>query len=132
MSIETARARLEDAMVDDIVFTRRTREDTYSSATGAVTTAPTDEVYAGECLITRRGTIARETMRGGETEYVDQYKVSVPFDGGPFAIGDVGDVRGCVNDPDLAGQQLRVTTITYGSNIGRRQLTCDLIKVGPR
>lgn len=132
MSADTARARLEEAMFDDIWFTRRAAADAYNRTSGDVTPATPIDVYAGPCLITRLQTIARETVRGGETEYVDRYKVSVPYDGGPFAIGDVGAVRSCAADLDLPGQEVRVTSIVYGTNAARRQLYCELIKVGPR
>lgn len=133
MSIDTARARHERGMIDACTITRRaTARAAYDETTGATTPPAATTVYAGKCLVTRLTSVPREQSKGGELEYIDRAKVSVPHDAGPFQIGDLVTVTAATNDADLVGQEARVTSIITASLTARRQLHCDITRTGIR
>lgn len=128
-----ARARLEEGMVDEIRFEiSAAASATVDEETLAVTPGDPDVVYEGMCMITEKASIVRESLRGGEQEYVTRYQVSIPFDGGPVPIGATGVVLESEADPDLPGQRLAAVSVAYGTRAARRRIMCELVTVGPR
>lgn len=128
----SARARLEESMIDTCRILAGVDVGDYNEATGAITYGAGEVLYEGPCMITTRDTVSRDRLRGGEQEHVARYQNSVPYDAGTFTPGNVVVMLTCVADPDLVDRKLMVVAVAYGTGVARRRLLCDLIQPGVR
>jgi hypothetical protein len=110
-------------MTAECVITRATGEGT-TSPDGTWTPPQAVTVYAGVCRVQAATTHERLMPRGETTETHHRYLVAVQWDAGDPAIGDQVTVTASV-DPHLAGKQLRVIDVRYGSEQWQRDLICD-------
>jgi hypothetical protein len=88
--------------------------------------APTD-VYSGPCRLQRSPGVASKQPTVGDREVtIREYVVSLPVSVPLIKVNDIGTITACPDDPQLAGQQMRVRDPRHGSILWQRDLLCEL------
>lgn len=125
-SLPFARAATE-ALFDSTCTVTRDPEgdadDTYDPVTHHITGhSPSDAttIYAGPCRI--RPGLARPTMEGGQTVFVETYAARLPVTAVGLRSGDVLTVVWCSTDPQVVGAEFTVDQVDQGSSSVTRPL----------
>ena len=121
-------ARVEAAMLDTCQISMPGTE-VYDPETNETIPSAGAVIYDGACQVAEAGNQGRSLARGGEPEIEHPYQVSVPRDVVPTP-GQLLKVTAVHTggDPALAGLQLVIRRVRYGTRMSRRILMCDLLQ----
>lgn len=96
-------------------------EDTGQIERPAAVTIIRDQV----CRVQALATSDRIVEVGDSVVTLHSYLVAIPPDTPAAHVDDVWTVTACHADPSLVGRELKVTGITYGSEVWQRDLICQ-------
>ena len=118
------RADAEAEMPDTCAFTRAaTDTPTLNTGTGALTIPDPTVVYTGACRIRALGP-GSVADHGDGLVTVSRYAVTVPYDAGPLAVGDVA-VFAATTDPQIGTRAFRIVDRAAGSNQIDQRVTVE-------
>lgn len=87
-------------------------------------------VYTGKCRIRPASTRSDAQRRDDTPVTADQYMLTVPYNEGPFAVGDIAQVT-VSDDPHITTRSWRVTSVPAGSwQIDQRLVIEEVIDRG--
>jgi hypothetical protein len=109
-------------MTSECVITRRSPSGT-TDDDGKWTPAAPSDIYSGTCRVQVLTTNERVLVVGETQNTRRRYQVSIEWDAAEISIDDLVCITKA-KDPRLAGKQLRVADIAYGSEQWERDLVC--------
>lgn len=103
-----------------------TAAGTFNAATGKTTPPTSTLIWTGPARVQPLVNAASRPIDfGGQQISLHRYQVSTPADIPQVAVDDQITVDGGADDPELAGQTLRVIDVPYASVLLQRDLICE-------